>query len=224
MTDHEQELRSARAYHDNLRQQLAELQERFNEQHRFSRSVRAEAKSLAHYGARKFNEKNDRIKQLEGLLRESQERISTDWIARRDAALAGGAPSEPLIPCQIHECAACGLSFVSGDTMLQITRAMHDTIHERFRQVMAEGWTLEHDDEHDSGDLSAAAVCYAANACSVLHPQDGLGIEDIEKFWMHWPWDPTSWKPKSPREDLVRATALLIAEIEKLDRLEAKNG
>ncbi|WP_171346570.1 hypothetical protein [Acinetobacter baumannii] len=32
------------------------------------------------------------------------------------------------------------------------------------------------------------------------------------------PFADTFWKPKSPRQDLVRAAALLIAEIERLDR------
>lgn len=33
-----------------------------------------------------------------------------------------------------------------------------------------------------------------------------------------WPWDWAWWKPKNPRRDLVRAAALIIAEIERLDR------
>ncbi|AKQ30008.1 TPA: hypothetical protein JI225_05075 [Acinetobacter baumannii] len=42
----------------------------------------------------------------------------------------------------------------------------------------------------------------------------------IESLWSYW-------KPKSPRQDLVRAAALLIAEIERLDRevkAESKEG
>lgn len=36
----------------------------------------------------------------------------------------------------------------------------------------------------------------------------------------NWPrsWSRAWWKPKNPRRDLVRAAALLIAEIERLDR------
>lgn len=113
--DHERELKEAKAYHVKLREDLAALQERFNEQHRMSRSIRAEAKSLAHFGARKFNEKNDRIKQLEDLLRESQNRISNDWISRRDAALSGGMPIDRAAPCHIHECAQCGLALLGPD-------------------------------------------------------------------------------------------------------------
>ncbi len=35
---------------------------------------------------------------------------------------------------------------------------------ERQRQMTAEGWTHEHDDEHDDGSLATAAACYAADA------------------------------------------------------------
>jgi hypothetical protein len=33
-----------------------------------------------------------------------------------------------------------------------------------------------------------------------------------------WPWLSKWWKPKDRRRDLVRAAALVIAEIERLDR------
>lgn len=35
-----------------------------------------------------------------------------------------------------------------------------------------------------------------------------------------WPWDERWWKPEGGRRDLVKAGALIIAEIERLDRLE----
>lgn len=35
---------------------------------------------------------------------------------------------------------------------------------ERFRQRNSEGWTAEHDDQHDNGALAAAAACYAIKA------------------------------------------------------------
>jgi hypothetical protein len=99
-----------------------------------------------------------------------------------------------------------------------ITAAVSAVLKERARQIEHEGFDWVHDEDHDPGDLTAAAVCYAANACAVLHPLNGTPIEDITKFWMQWPWEVEWWKPKDPRRDLVRAAALLIAEIEKLDR------
>lgn len=38
-----------------------------------------------------------------------------------------------------------------------------------------------------------------------------------------WPWGAEWWKPKEPRRDLVRAGALIIAEIERLDRREGRD-
>lgn len=39
--------------------------------------------------------------------------------------------------------------------MSQTSKAMQDVIDERQRQVSAEGWTAEHDDEHTDGELAA---------------------------------------------------------------------
>ena len=39
-----------------------------------------------------------------------------------------------------------------------------------------------------------------------------------------WPWSLDWWKPKDPRRDLVRAGALIVAEIERLDRQPARGA
>ena len=39
--------------------------------------------------------------------------------------------------------------------------AAQDVLTERRRQVEAEGWTTAHDDEHEDGQLAAAAASYA---------------------------------------------------------------
>jgi len=87
---------------------------------------------------------------------------------------------------------------------------------ERQRQVSGEGWTEEHDDQHHAGELADAAACYAAGA-RVFRP-DGERIRGL------WPWSWSDWKPKDPRANLVRAAALLLAEIERLDRARADDG
>lgn len=87
------------------------------------------------------------------------------------------------------------------------TNAARDVLAERRRQVEAEGWTPEHDDEHGAGEMAAAAACYALNAA-------GCGCEVAR----NWPWDGSWWKPTTSRRDLVKAAALILAEIERLDR------
>lgn len=96
--------------------------------------------------------------------------------------------------------------------------AVADVISERRRQVEAEDWTPEHDDDHATGDLAVAGACYAMEGSS--HDVDShfprTTLPDgVPKAW---PWSDDWWKPKDRRRNLVRAAALIIAEIERLDR------
>lgn len=89
-----------------------------------------------------------------------------------------------------------------------------DIREERARQVAVEGWTPAHDDQHTGGDLAAAAAAYAFSAYTATTPR--YLAADPSGFW---PWDVSWWKPRGARRDLVRAAALIVAEIERLDRL-----
>lgn len=111
-----------------------------------------------------------------------------------------------------------------------LTKAAQDVLAERERQKSVEGWTPEHDDEHDSGELARAAACYAH--AGGLSPVARKYLENAPDFTGEhmviarrlWPWDRSWWKPKDCRRDLVRAGALIVAEIERLDRLSARKG
>lgn len=102
-----------------------------------------------------------------------------------------------------------------------ISKATHDVIAERERQQNVEGWTPEHDDEHRRGGLALAAASYALNSVRSHHEEvrDSLASGVIPP---EWPWSNEYWKPSSPRRDLIKAAALIIAEIERLDRAEAR--
>lgn len=105
----------------------------------------------------------------------------------------------------------------------ELSAAACDVLAERRRQVEGEGWTPEHDDQHQYGQLAMAAAAYA-----VEHQQIDLQVGWRNK-WRHagwaglsgliWPWDLSWWKPTTRRRDMVKAAALLIAEIERIDRL-----
>jgi len=94
--------------------------------------------------------------------------------------------------------------------------AAGDVFAERRRQVSVEGWTPEHDDEHDDGSLALAAACYAQGGhLPSRFTADGAMVPSL------WPqsWHPQWWKPSTDRRrDLVKAGALILAEIERLDR------
>ncbi|WP_204377907.1 ead/Ea22-like family protein [Enterobacter kobei] len=87
--------------------------------------------------------------------------------------------------------------------------AILDVVAERQRQKTIEGWTPEHDDEHCNGELAMAAVCYI-NETGTVNRNGG-------KPW-GWPWDASWWKPNARRRNLVKAGALILAEIERIDR------
>lgn len=103
------------------------------------------------------------------------------------------------------------------DEAIVLSPAERDLILELRRQVAEEGWTEEHDDQHTDGSLAEAAVCYASKPSRRFHWSGELAPRI-------WPWDPEWWKPTTLRRDLVKAAALIIAEIRRLDRLEARSG
>lgn len=108
-----------------------------------------------------------------------------------------------------------------------LSGAAADVLAERERQKSVEGWTAEHDDEHEGGALAAAAAAYAHNAewhmrerkSSDQPPSLASGI-----VYELWPFDEEWWKPKNPRRDLVRAAAMILAEIERIDRHTPTKG
>ncbi|SUC66001.1 hypothetical protein [Pseudomonas aeruginosa] len=101
----------------------------------------------------------------------------------------------------------------------QVPQAWLDVQVERRRQVEAEGWTPEHDDEHSHGQMARAAACYALAGSSA--PNDGTAALLVS---LAWPWDEQWWKPSTARRDMVKACALGLAEIERLDRVAASQG
>lgn len=96
------------------------------------------------------------------------------------------------------------------------TLAAQDVLTERQRQVTAEGWTPEHDDGHGAGELALAASCYAAISSTKLNGVPSLYEDDYPP--PNWPWHSEWWKPADARRMLVKAGALILAEIERLDR------
>lgn len=105
---------------------------------------------------------------------------------------------------------------------------------ERQRQITEEGWTPEHDDGHDSGELAMAAACYAA-------PEKIFTIDERANAVIYqdpfpWRWDrrfhfgscrenPGNVLPdpdtysKAERIDLLtKAGALIAAELDRLQR------
>lgn len=84
---------------------------------------------------------------------------------------------------------------------------------ERKRQVEQEGWTPEHDNQHEADELALAAALYAVPTWL----RDDKNLRDVL-----WPysWALDTWKPSPDNRirELVKAGALIAAEIDRLQR------
>ena len=85
----------------------------------------------------------------------------------------------------------------------QIMSVIDEIAAERKRQVEGEGFSQAHDDRQMLGELAYAAACYAKG-----------------DFNDAWPWAKKWWKPTTQRRNLIKAAALIVAEVERLDRAE----
>lgn len=92
---------------------------------------------------------------------------------------------------------------------------------ERQRQIDVEGWTPEHDDEHADSQMADAAMCYIGTTTNKESEYSRLD----DKPPSAWPWDAEWWKPASYNNrvrNLVKAGALIAAEIDRLNRAEGE--
>ena len=74
---------------------------------------------------------------------------------------------------------------------------------ERQRQIDEEGYGIEHDSNLQPDALASAAVVYAMP-------------EKYGQLLAFWPWDLSHYKPKDRLTNLIRAGALIAAEIDRL--------
>jgi hypothetical protein len=160
---------------------------------------------------------------LPAITKEPQPRQEKSPATDADAPVKLGNPLCPLClaahpeswDCQSHweETSAALVPNTGREAVLE------EIADERCRQVEVEGWTPEHDDTHGDGALRLAAACYAApEAVNFDHnPNLKRGVP-AHLSLLFWPWDFDWWKPRDTRRDLIRAAAMLVAEIERLDR------
>ncbi|HHG5591116.1 TPA: hypothetical protein ACPWRS_006271, partial [Pseudomonas aeruginosa] len=87
----------------------------------------------------------------------------------------------------------------------EVPQAWLDVQAERRRQITAEGWTPDHDDLYCAAELPRAAAAYILSGANDEAPAI-------------WPFSAKWWKPRDARSNYVRAGALILAEIERLDR------
>lgn len=93
---------------------------------------------------------------------------------------------------------------------------MQKILEERERQIKVEGWTPEHDAEHDEGDLLRAGQCYETAGDAILNGAPPARVPPLI-----WPWHPLWWKPTDNEErNYVKAGALFKAEADRYRNFE----
>ena len=83
---------------------------------------------------------------------------------------------------------------------------------ERQRQIKEEGYTEQHDSQHDLVEFIKASIAYLVASCDE---------SDSKRFaygYAWWPWDMLGWKPEDIERNLVKSGALIAAAIDKLQK------
>lgn len=101
-----------------------------------------------------------------------------------------------------------GLRSLAAAPGKEVPQAWLDVQAERRRQITAEGWTPDHDDLYCAAELPRAAAAYILSGANDEAPAI-------------WPFSAKWWKPRDARANYMRAGALILAEIERLDRAAA---
>ena len=147
---------------------------------------------------------DDEIYSTDGVNHEQIAMVFSENEARDAAFIAAANPATVLALLDELEAAEKRIAELEARSF---NPAILDVVAERQRQQSVEGWTPEHDNAYQNSELADAAACYAIHA----HNQ-GFSTP------AHWPWSPDWWKQSGARCDLVKAGALILAEIERNDR------
>ena len=114
------------------------------------------------------------------------------------------------------------LKRVVGHTSNTMKTGIQLIAAERKRQVTEERWSGEHDDKHRRKELASAAESYLSTH---THPDEDGDNQGTQAPCWDWPWARKWWKPSAdPVRNLVKAGALIAAEIDRLQRKAARKA
>lgn len=126
-----------------------------------------------------------------------------------------------------------GILFITNKLVNKyISQGMFDVVSERISQEVENHYSEESDDHQNQLQLLIAAVSYCLyppdndlerNAMTTFFYPATESTGDIKRVSEQlWPWDSNTFKPRDRRNNLVRAAALIMAEIDRMDRLSEK--
>lgn len=100
-----------------------------------------------------------------------------------------------------------------------------EVMGERARQLFVEGYAPERDDSYTRNELALAAAAYLVNGTAANVVKTIVTGDEYRNIPSCWPrdWNPEHFKPTNRRRDLVKAGALILAEIERIDRAAGRS-
>lgn len=108
---------------------------------------------------------------------------------------------------------------LAGAAMLTAP-GLRDVIAERLAQIEKHGFTLEHDLGHHPGDIAAGAGSYLSTAIGQLYGK----AFDPKEIDPEWPWEREAWRPGDARANLIKAVAIALAVIDRIDAAPQEAG
>ncbi|WP_025132173.1 hypothetical protein [Pseudomonas sp. PH1b] len=137
------------------------------------------------------------------------------WIV--DQAFDGAIEDDSVIRDIYRLIAQDHAAFSETEYAKNAPASLRSVLAERIRQIQVACFYPEQDDEYIGGDLAIAAACYATEAFVQASEIEGV-MRIVPEAW---PWMAESWRPRDQHRNLVKAGALILAEIDRLDRAAA---
>ena len=137
------------------------------------------------------------------------------WVV--DQVFDGVHDDEKLIRNIYRLIAADHAAFSETEYAKNAPASLQSVLAERIRQIQVHCFYPEQDEEYVNGDLAQAGACYAIEAAKQA-PETEDAMRLVPEAW---PWMAASWRPHDQRRNLVKAGALILAEIDRLDRAAA---
>jgi len=126
-------------------------------------------------------------------------------VINRLAQIHGCDPEDLISACQPDA------GWFHGHTTLYRSPAVMAAVaafHHQRTKYSLDGDLQNNSIEH----LIMAGIAYSANAM-----EGAVGNPADHDVWAMWPWAPETFKPRSPRENLLRAAAFMLASVEYID-------
>lgn len=151
--------------------------------------------------------------------RVAEQHADPDPMPKHEVELCAALNEIELLKVALHN-AQAEIEELRGQQTYTATRIEPPTgveliAKERARQISQEGWTPEHDDKYESGQLAKAAACYSIPNVLEYLPSGGMSL-----LMRIWPGKMQNWKPTPNNRirELTKAGALIAAEIDRLLR------